>query len=173
MPKKKARKTSKVAVRTTPSSSARSNSVVQNMSSGHFSFMQLAILFVALFIINSLVFYLANLLFPGNVVLGTHMIDKWTALFGSMLILSAIGVGATPLIEVVSDAFNIKMGMREWTVLYFILNAVAIWFISRMAEMVGLGISSWFVVVILAVILDMLQGMVAGFVSSLQPSRGA
>ena len=43
--------------------------------------------------------------------------------------------------------------------LYFIVNALGLWFITRFAEQFGIGASSWKVIVVVALLLDMAQGM--------------
>jgi hypothetical protein len=42
---------------------------------------------------------------------------------------------------------------------YFAINIVALWEITRFAENLGLGVSSWVVVILLAAALDWAQGM--------------
>jgi len=137
------------------------------------SFVQLLSMLVGLFISNSLVTYLAHLIFPTHVVLGTHQIDAWSGLFMAMAILSVVDVGATPVIQLTSDTLNLKLANRDWMILYFVINTVTIWFIGRLAEMVGLGISSWFVAVLLSLVMTGVQTIVAAKVSSPQPNRVA
>ena len=42
---------------------------------------------------------------------------------------------------------------------YFVVNLAELWFITRYAEIFGLGVSSWVVLVCLALVADLAQGM--------------
>lgn len=173
MPKKKttsrSRATRPAAAKTAPARSAATATTTQRS----LSFLQLIVMFVVLFVVNSIVVYIANLLFPSNVVLGNHMIDMWSALFMSMLVLTVINVGAIPVIEMVGHGMRWTPSNRDWMVLFFFINAVALWILGRMAEMIGIGFSSWFVVVLLAAVLDVIQGLVVVKVVTPLSNRGA
>lgn len=109
--------------------------------------MILVITYFVLLAVNSLVIYLAHLWFPQNVVLGTQSLSPTWALFLSMGVLSLINTFAIP--------FTPKNRM----VAYFILNFIGLWLVTRAAEQLGLGITSWVIAAILAVILDVFQGI--------------
>ena len=112
-----------------------------------------------LLIVNSVVIYLANLFFPNNVVLGTMNIPMWWAILCSMGILALLGTFAVPFVrEAEFKRGGRVFSSKEWMILYFILNFIGVWVIARMATFVGLGISSWIVALILAIVLDVVQG---------------
>lgn len=46
----------------------------------------------------------------------------------------------------------------EWMASYFVLNFVGVWVVARFANQLGFGISSWVVALVLAVVLDVVQG---------------
>lgn len=173
MPKKKARTTrrSSTVQRTAPPT--REVAASTATASTSLSFVQLLSLLVGMFIANSLVVYLAHLLFPSHIVLGTHQIDPWSALFMAMAVLSVVIVGVAPVVQLVADMLRLKLSDREWIISFFVINVVALWFISRMAEMVGMGLSSWLVVVFLGLVLTGVQGLVQARILSPQPNRGA
>lgn len=114
--------------------------------------------FGVLLVVNSLVIYLASLLFPNQVVLGTVNIPVWWAVFCSMAILALIGTFAVPFVRLAENKRGRMMTNKEWMGLYFGLNFVGVWLIARLAEFVGLGISSWVVALVLAIVLDAAQG---------------
>lgn len=163
MPKKSARRSpkkaaSRVATRrvSRPVSSTSSRVMaVQTMSSPT----QLGAVFLVMFVVNSIVMYLANMFFPYMVVLGNARYTAVSALLVSMFALTLILTLATPIIERVAAAANAKLEMMHWIGLYMLLNIVSLWTIARYAEVFGLGIASWGVVVVLAFVMNLLQGL--------------
>lgn len=122
--------------------------------------MILVVTFLATLVVNALVIYLANSFFPYWVVLGTLTISLWWAVFHSMAALALIGTFAIPFVRKYEKSRGKMFSSMEWMAVYFVVNLVGIWVIARFPEQFGLGIRSWMVAVILAVILDFLQGMV-------------
>jgi hypothetical protein len=137
-------------------------------SSDKSTFSELVWMVVAFTICGMAVTYIASMLFPMAVVLGNAVVSPFMALFYSMLITTLIGVGVMPLVEMVSSSLKIKMSMPHYIVLYAIVNAAALWIVSRFAEQVGLGLSSAVVIVVLAVVLDLVQGFA---VTMIMPKR--
>lgn len=163
MPKKSARRSTKKAtsrvasrtVRTVSASSVSRAMSTQTMSSPT----QLGAIFLVMFVVNSIVMYLANMFFPYMVVLGNARYTAVSALLVSMFALTLILTLATPLIERVAAAAHTKLEMMHWVGLYMLLNIVSLWTIARYAEVFGLGIASWGVVVVLAFVMNLLQGL--------------
>lgn len=115
--------------------------------------------FLILFAVNSLVIMVANKLFPTHVVLGTYSISYWWALYHSMFKLTVISVFVMPFITYYEWKNSVVFSPKQWMLTYFIVNIIAIWEITRFAENLGLGVSSWVTVVLLAAALDWMQGM--------------
>ncbi len=119
----------------------------------------LVISYFVLFAVNSLVILGANALTPQNAVLGTAYISMPWAIFHSMSLLTLIDIFAIPFIR----EYEVKRGKmftnNEWMTAYFIINFVGIWVVARLADNLGFGITSWVVALVLAVILDMVQGI--------------
>lgn len=120
----------------------------------------LAATYAVLLAVNSLTVAIANALFPANVVLGTNSISWAMSLAHSMTYLTVLGTFAIPLVRQYERSRGGRMFTPpEWMALYFVLNFAGIWLVSRFADQIGLGVSSWFVVLVLAAVLDALQGM--------------
>lgn len=115
--------------------------------------------FFLLLIVNSVVIYVANLLFPKNVVLGTINIPIWWAVVCSMGILALVGTFAVPFIREYEFKSGKMFTNKQWMGTYLLLNFLGVWVIARMATFVGLGISSWVVALVLAIVLDAAQGV--------------
>ncbi len=115
--------------------------------------------FLVMFVVNTVVVLLAHLVFPTYVVLGTGSLSVVWALALSMGILSIVDTFTIPFVRVFENYRKHMFSTVEWMVLYFVINFAGIWLISRGAEQLGLGVQSWIVVLVLAVVLDMAQGM--------------
>lgn len=169
---KKSKKTRRVAKNfVAPSTSTSSMS--EPMTEAHMTFSQLLAAFVLFTVLHALIIFVANMFFPASVVLGNNIISTTTALLMSSATLALIAVGATPLIESGSEAINWKLSNGQWMGTYLIINIFAIWAVARLAEAIGLGISSWLVAVILGTIINVAQGMIIVSVVSRLADRSA
>lgn len=124
-----------------------------------FTGLNLIISFVTLMIVNSLVILLANALMPGQVVLGTYSIPFWWAIYHSMLKLSLAGTFVIPFVALYEWKKRTVFTSKQWMITYLIVNIVAVYGVTRFATQLGLGVSAWWVVLVLAVVLDVVQGM--------------
>lgn len=122
--------------------------------------MVLVITYISLFIVNALIIFAANLLFPYWVVLGTLTIPLFWAVAHSAGVLAIVNTFAVPFFNEYEKMRGKMLTSKEWMAGYFIVNFVGLWLIARFPDQFGLGIRSWAVAVILAVILDVLQGIV-------------
>lgn len=111
-----------------------------------------------LYVANAIVLIAGQMLFPKNIVLGTHALSYFWAVFLSM---SALTLLTTFVLPFVSRYENMRQKMftpAEWMGLYLGLNFAGIWAITRFSEQFGLGVTSWMVVLILAIVMDVVQG---------------
>ncbi len=115
--------------------------------------------FLILFVVNALVIMIANKMFPTQVVLGTYSISYWWALYHSVFKLTVISVFVMPFITYYEWKNSVVFSPKQWMLTYFVVNIIAVYEITRYADNLGLGVSSWVVVVLLAAALDWLQGM--------------
>ncbi len=122
--------------------------------------MMLVATFFAGLVVNAIVIFLANLFFPYWVVLGTGTINVPWAIGHSMGVLALIGTLVLPFVREYEADRGKMLSSKEWMVIYFLINLVGLWVITRFPAQFGLGIRSWMVVVVLAVVLDLLQGVV-------------
>jgi len=112
--------------------------------------------FVSL-VLNSLVILIANTLFPAQVVLGNANSNLWWAVFHSMVMLTLIGTLAVPLFEWKQKMLGRALTTKEWMIGYLAINFVGVWVITRFSEQFGLGISGWWVGLLLAVAFGFVQ----------------
>lgn len=120
----------------------------------------LVISFFIVMIVNAVVIYFANSLMPQQVVLGTYSISHTWAIILSSAALSLLTTFLMPFINMYETKMKRLWTPPELIAMYLVINFVAIWLVTRFSEIFGLGVSSWFVVLILAVVMDLLQGMV-------------
>jgi hypothetical protein len=110
------------------------------------------------------VIFAADIIAGPMVALGTHMLSPLRALVQSMLIFTVLVVAAMPSIEALAGSFKMKLQTMHWMVIYFFVNAACLWAVTRFAEMLGLGVASWQIIAILAIVLDVAQGFAAKYV---------
>lgn len=117
------------------------------------------ICFVILFVVSAAVIWLANSLFPQSVVLGTMSIPPIWAIVLSAGVIALIDTFALPLVtqwEMQRDKLATPI---EMSMIFLGVNFAVVWLITRVAEIFGLGVSSWLVVFALAFVLDAAQGI--------------
>lgn len=122
--------------------------------------MILVVTYLALFLVNSLIIFFANALFPRSVVLGTACLSKTWAIIHSMGALALVNTFALPFIRESENRRGKMFGPRQWLITYLVMDFAVIWLLTRYSQEFGLGISSWLVGLVLAVILDAAQGVV-------------
>lgn len=125
----------------------------------HWSGKQIGAAFVLFLAANFVILYLANKWWPTHVVLGTHFFSPMVALLYTVLPLTILSVGFVPVVEHVMDTTEWKATDYHWLALSFVVNATALWGLTRFAEWIGMGVSSWMVVAAVAVVLTAVQGM--------------
>lgn len=121
---------------------------------------QMSITFFLMWLVNALVIALANVVFPNNIVLGTMSLSYYMALLLSSGVLAGVATLALPLFTEIEMRKQMVLTPQHWMLGYLIINVVSLWVLARLAEAIGLGISSWVYVLGLAAVLDFVQGMV-------------
>lgn len=122
---------------------------------------KLSMTFIAIFVVNMVVIYVANIIFPLDVVLGNMNLSRFWALVISAATLALLTLLVMPLLRMYERNRKRNLSPKETMAAYFVLNFVFLWLLSRAADVFGLGLSSWLVVLILAVLLDLAQGFAA------------
>lgn len=125
---------------------------------------QMAMIFFVQLIVNSLVVWIANMIFPNLIVLGNANSNLWWSIFHSMIMLSLVGTLFIPAFEFWQAKRQSTLTTKDWMIGYLVINFVTIWIISRFSEQFGLGIAAWWIGLILAVVLDTVQGLATKFV---------
>ncbi|MFH2085777.1 MAG: hypothetical protein ABII21_03270 [bacterium] len=113
--------------------------------------------FLVLFAVNIVVLYLAYLLLPGGIVLGTHALTLLWALLLTTCKLTMITTAVTPLLRYYEWKNGEKLGSREWLLAYVAVSIISIWCLARIAAIIGFGISSWYVALAVGLALGALQ----------------
>lgn len=152
---KKANKATKSKIKAVPKKVEETLAVASSTMTAK----QLSITFVVWMLAHTTIFFLANRFFPEAVALGTDQFSTWQALLFSMLVLTLITVGFIPLVEMIASSAKRSLSAMDWMVTYFVINTAAIWVVARFAEQLGMGISSWVVAVVLALVIDAVQGL--------------
>lgn len=111
--------------------------------------------FLLIWLVNSLIIWAASSLYPSNFVLGTANIS----FFGAVLI---SGFLVTLFCKIIKILFVKLVHLKKTSrlimfVFYWLVNAVVIWFIARLAPFTGFGISSFYWVTALGFVLNFFQ----------------
>lgn len=114
-------------------------------------------------VINALIIYLANMFFPSQVVLGTYSLSFFWAILLPAFTLSLVTVLALPFITQIEMMREKEFSPIEYIVVYMGINFTTLWLLTRSSQVFGLGVSSWIVVLLLAAVLNFLQGGVMTF----------
>lgn len=115
--------------------------------------------YVVMLLVSMLVIGLANWFFPTYVVLGTAKLSPMWALCLSAGKLALITTAVMPLVTYREWKMKRNYTPKDWMVTYLIVDVIMVWLVSRFAQYLGLGISSWWVAVLLGTALDWAQGM--------------
>ncbi len=110
--------------------------------------------------VNAVVFYLANMWFPQQIVVGTYSLSFAWAILLSSGALSLFTILILPFLKEWEITQKRDMKPAEMMGVYLVINFVGLWLLTRFSEVFGIGVRSWLVVLTLAVVLDFLQGMV-------------
>ncbi|OGJ16384.1 MAG: hypothetical protein A2632_02805 [Candidatus Pacebacteria bacterium RIFCSPHIGHO2_01_FULL_46_16] len=120
---------------------------------------QMSSIFFLLWLVNGFVIALANMFFSQQIVLGTMSISSTMALVLSSGILAWAATLTMPIFTEIEIRKQMVLTPQHWMTGYLIINFIALWVVARFADVIGLGMASWFFVLGLAAILDVVQGM--------------
>lgn len=97
--------------------------------------------FIGIWLVNTLIIWVASMLYPTNLVLGTANYSVLVAAILSGFLVTLLCKIAKVLLVKVGN-FRLK-GRILMFVVYWVINAVSIWLIARLSPFTGLGISSF------------------------------
>src|SRR3989344_1830019 len=120
---------------------------------------QMSSIFFLLWLVNGFVIALANMFFSQQIVLGTMSISSTMALVLSSGILAWAATLTMPIFTEIEIRKQMVLTPQHWMTGYLIINFIALWVVARFADVIGLGMASWFFVLGLSAILDVVQGM--------------
>lgn len=108
---------------------------------------------------NALVIYLAGMWFSSQIVLGTASLTYAWAVCMVAGKLSLVAVLATPLIEAWGKKQKRTLTTADWMGAFLVINFATLWVVTRFSAQYGMGVTSWLVVLLLAAVLDFVQGL--------------
>ena len=110
--------------------------------------------YLAIGVVNALVIFLAPSLLTDGVVLGTNTIPPVVAALIAGVVLTLVVSLVDPLLK------QAKLKVTNewvWGTIYGLVNIITVWAIARGAVYTGVGITSFFVAVVLGIVLMLLQ----------------
>jgi len=130
--------------------------------------LEVVLLYFGFFAVNSLVIWLANMFLPSYVVLGTEWITKCWAMIHSMATLALVDVFMVLFGREYETMKKKVLASGEWLAIRLVVNSVGLWLIARLAKQLGLGISSWLVVIVLGFVLSVAQRKVLMWIKEIK-----
>ena len=110
---------------------------------------------VAAWFVTSFIIYLAPQVWRGGVVLGNDRLTAFVSAAVAGLILTLLTMVAMPLL----DMAKVK-SMPVQGAVYLVLDVAAVWVIARLALYTGVGISAWYVALVLGLLIWVAQYLV-------------
>lgn len=116
---------------------------------------------LTLFLItNYLLAFFISQFFPKNLVFGTHLLHPFTALVYSMTVFTLL-IGLLMFkIHWLKDKMKIELTALNCKIMHLIFNIAGLWLVARLASILGMGISSWKVAVVVGVIFYLMQSLI-------------
>ena len=111
-------------------------------------------LWASIFLTNSVLIYIASMLYPAHIVLGNDALSRWAATVVTSLILTLILAISYPLVA----SMKLKKDKELISNIFYIaINIIGVWLLARGAIYTGFGITSFIVAVVLGAILAISQ----------------
>src|SRR5258708_5126636 len=110
--------------------------------------------FVAMYLVNVVLIWLANMLFPTNFVLGSANNSTWGAILIVALVWDVLLWFTQPLL----NKFKVKVGKgMQMAGVYLAANFIVLWVLGRLGPVFGFGVSSFVWVLGLALVANFVQ----------------
>ncbi|HLE48855.1 MAG TPA: hypothetical protein VI819_02370 [Patescibacteria group bacterium] len=126
------------------------------------------VLYLAFWLINFLLFYFAGKAFPNDFVFGTWKFTTVEAAIYSSFWLTVLVWTAWDII--MSRGIKYEAGTVTW-IYFWVVNSLGIWLITRVANVLGFGISGWRWALYLGVLVVVGQKFVWNLVTRAQQAR--
>jgi len=106
--------------------------------------------FIGFWLTASALIFIGSVVLPANIVLGNDKVGGLIAVLAAGFILVAINYIVIALLS------NMKVKIKNeyaWPLMFFAVNGVIIWLVKRLADITGVGISSFIYVGILSLLI--------------------
>ena len=109
--------------------------------------------FISFWVLDSLLLYLATVVYPAAYTLGTFRLSTLWAAIVAGFIWTALVWFSEPIVSIVKLKVTDKMKM----VFYLFANFVSLWLVARIAFFSGFGVASFVWVFVLALVANFVQ----------------
>ncbi|OGD85012.1 hypothetical protein A2165_02615 [Candidatus Curtissbacteria bacterium RBG_13_40_7] len=124
--------------------------------------------FLSFWVTNTVLLLIISAIFRANLVLGNNIISKPVAAIISGFFLTALIFLIPPIVD--KSGYKIK-NQNIWPGIFLVVNIVVIWLIKRFAVYTGVGISSIWWVLIMAVVLTAAELIVVKLSGAMAPVK--
>lgn len=108
-------------------------------------------------LVNSISFLVVRSLVPDLLVVGNVSLSPTTAAFLSGLLLAVAVMLVEPILKVLKIEVNKQ---SSWGLIYLVVNAEVIWAMGRLADFTGIGLASFWIAILLGIVVTVLQWVV-------------
>ena len=112
--------------------------------------------FISFWVLDSLLLYLATVVYPAAYTLGTYRLSTLWAAIVAGFIWTALVWFSEPIVAMVKIKVSDKMKMF----FYLFANFVALWLVARIAPYSGFGVASFVWVFLLALVANFAQYLI-------------
>jgi hypothetical protein len=110
--------------------------------------------FIAMYLVNVLLIWGANMLFPANFVLGSANNSTWGAILVVALLWDVLVWFTQPLLRKFKVELKKPMSIAA---AYLVANFLVLWVLARLGPVFGFGVSSFVWVFALALVANLVQ----------------
>lgn len=122
------------------------------------SFQDLVGYFFVYFFVDLIILLSTAVMIPTLLVLGNNLVTPLMALILASFLLSFFVVSTVPIMELIVSRFEYEFTSRDWMAIFVAINVFFLWLLARFAQVVGMGISSWMVALVIGIVLSLIQG---------------
>lgn len=125
--------------------------------------------FLAFWLVNSLIFYIAPFVVSGMIVTGNARLAPFMAsVISGFLLTLAVSVTMPAF-----TALKVKLTDEwQWMLAYLFVNVVSLWVIARYADLTGVGLASAWAALLLGVVFNLAQWGTWKMVTGDKKSKG-
>lgn len=101
-------------------------------------------------LVNAVIFFIVNLLYPQSLVFGNVIIEKWQGIISAAFGVTIVHV----LFEPIAEEFKVTYHKDNWLTVFLFVNTITIYLLARtpLSDAIGIGIVGFWIAIILGIL---------------------